>query len=48
LEKNIEDYKSKLLETWEELPPYFVTSSANQTGRDEILNYIQSINETLV
>ncbi|MBZ9779024.1 ribosome biogenesis GTP-binding protein YihA/YsxC [Psychroflexus sp. CAK8W] len=48
LERNVEDYKSKLLETWEELPPYFVTSSANQTGRDEILNYIQSINETLV
>lgn len=48
LERNVEDYKSKLLETWEELPPYFVTSSANQTGRDEILNYIQSINETLM
>lgn len=48
LERNVEDYKSKLLETWEELPPYFVTSSANQTGRDEILNYIQSIKETLM
>lgn len=48
LEKNITTYKAKLLETWEELPPYFVTSSAHQTGREDILNYIQSINETLI
>lgn len=47
LEKNIADYKAKLAETWAELPPYFVTSSANKTGRDEILDYIQNINETL-
>ncbi|NEV93763.1 YihA family ribosome biogenesis GTP-binding protein [Psychroflexus sp. YR1-1] len=47
LEKNVAEYKAKLMETWEELPPYFITSSANQTGRDDILNYIQSINETL-
>lgn len=48
LEQNIANYKSKLMETWEELPPYFVTSSAYQTGRDEVLNYIQSINDTLI
>lgn len=48
LEKNIAEYKAKLMETWEELPPYFVTSSAHQTGRDEILNYIENINEGLV
>lgn len=47
LERNISDYKAKLMETWEDLPPYFVTSSSNQTGRDEILDYIQSINESL-
>lgn len=47
LERNIADYKAKLMETWVELPPYFVTSSANKTGREEILDYIQSINETL-
>lgn len=47
IEKNIADYKAKLTETWAELPPYFVTSSANKTGRDEILDYIQKINETL-
>ena len=47
IENNIAAYKTKLMETWEELPPYFITSSANKTGRDDILNYIQDINETL-
>jgi len=47
LEKNIATYKTKLMETWEELPPYFITSSANKTGRDDILDYIQDINGTL-
>lgn len=47
LEKNVADYKAKLMETWKELPPYFITSSSHQTGKDEILDYIQNINETL-
>ncbi|SDG68846.1 ribosome biogenesis GTP-binding protein YihA/YsxC [Psychroflexus sediminis] len=47
LDRNIAAYKAKLMETWVELPPYFITSSSNKTGRDEILNYIQSINDTL-
>ena len=40
---NIEAYQQKLLETWEELPPLFATSSEKQTGRDELLNYIEEI-----
>jgi len=47
IENNIAAYKTKLMETWEELPPYFITSSANKTGRDDILKYIQDINDTL-
>lgn len=47
LERNIAHYKAKLTETWAELPPYFVTSSANKAGRDEILDYIQNINDSL-
>lgn len=43
LKSNIEIYKQKLLESWEELPPIFVSSSEKQTGRDEILNYIEQI-----
>ncbi len=43
---NVAAYKAKLLETWEELPPIFVTSSERGDGRDTLLNYIDSINET--
>ncbi len=47
LQMNIDAYKEKLLETWEELPPIFVTSSEKAQGREELLNYIDSINKTL-
>lgn len=40
-------YLNKLEETWEELPPYFVSSSETKAGREEILDYIESINKTL-
>ena len=42
--ENIEAYKQKLLETWEELPPMFFTSSEKREGRDELLDYIDRIN----
>lgn len=44
---NVEAYKKKLSETWEELPPIMVTSSEKKQGRDEVLDYIDSINKTL-
>ena len=44
---NVEAYKKKLLETWEELPPLFLTSSEKRQGRDEVLNYIEEINRSL-
>lgn len=44
LTKNIEDYKLKMLESWEEMPNYFITSSSNGSGRDKVLNYISEIN----
>jgi len=47
VKNNIEAYKKKLLETWEELPPYFVTSAEKQDGRDDVLNYIEEINNGL-
>ena len=43
LKRNVEIYKEKMLETWEEMPQYFVTSSTDNTGRDEVLNYIDQI-----
>ena len=45
--QNVEAYKKVLSETWEELPPIFVTSSEKKQGRDEILDYIESINAGL-
>ncbi len=44
---NIKAYKEKLLESWEELPPIFTTSSEKKLGREEILDYIGQINKTL-
>ena len=45
--KNIEDYKLKMLESWEEMPNYFITSSSNGTGRDKVLNYMSEINSLI-
>jgi len=45
--ENVGRYMSKLEETWEELPPYYISSSENKTGRDEILNYIEQIQRSL-
>ena len=47
LQGNVNDYKQKLLEQWEELPPCFVTSSEKKMGRKELLDYIGGINESL-
>lgn len=44
LRENVDAYKAKLLETWIELPPIFVTSAENKTGEDELLAYIERIN----
>ena len=44
---NVEAYKAKMLETWEEMPPHFVTSAESQSGRDELLGYIEQINASL-
>ncbi len=40
-------YQQKLSETWEEMPPMFVTSAEKKTGRDDILGYIEQINNEL-
>ena len=39
-------WMEKLLDTWEELPPYFITSSSSRQGREEVLNYIEEINRS--
>ena len=45
--ENVSRYKETLSETWEELPPCFVTSSEKKQGRDEVLDYIDNINKQL-
>ena len=47
LRENVEAYKQKMLETWVELPPVFVTSAETGMGGDELLQYIESINESV-
>lgn len=43
--KAIEKYCNILLESWEELPPVFVTSSEDRRGKEELLNYIEELNK---
>ncbi len=47
LQTNVSAYLDKLKEQWEELPPYFITSSENRRGREELLDYIESINKSV-
>lgn len=47
LARNVEAYKARLLESWEELPPIFYTSSEKRQGREELLDYIDEINSSL-
>lgn len=47
LERNIEAYKAAMLEEWEEMPTYFITSSDKSIGRDDVLDYIEQINSQL-
>ncbi len=47
LERQVLENKGRLLEDWEELPPCFVSSSVKGTGKEEILDYIETILKTL-
>lgn len=40
---NVEKYTTKLLERWEELPPVFITSATNKTGKEDLLRYIEEL-----
>ncbi len=44
-EDNITSYCKTLMEQWEELPPVFITSSETYKGREEILSYIDQLNQ---
>ena len=46
-DRNFKVYSSKMMETWAEMPEYFTTSSLHKTGAEEVLEYIDTINESL-
>ena len=47
LKENVEAYKTRLLEEWEELPPVFVTSAETKLGGDELTAYIEELNDSV-
>lgn len=47
LTENVKRFLDRLAEQWEELPPHFVTSSKDRTGRDAVLEYIDTVNKSL-
>lgn len=46
-QNKVEDYKKFLMKDWEELPPIFITSAENKQGKEDLLDYIESINKDL-
>ena len=47
LQRNLQAYKEKRAEEWEEMPNIFITSSEKEVGKDDVLNYIDGLNEQL-
>ena len=47
LRMNVNNYKTEMLKSWEQLPPIFITSSETAIGKDELLKYIETINKSL-
>ena len=47
LQRNLQAYKEKLAEQWEEIPNIFITSSEKEIGKDDVLNMIDGLNEQL-
>ena len=44
---SVNRFLDTLKKQWEELPPHFISSSENKTGRQEILDYIEQVNRSL-
>ena len=47
IKKNTSEYFKTLKDDWEEMPKHFITSSEKSLGRDELLNYINQINNSI-
>ncbi|MBT3383830.1 MAG: YihA family ribosome biogenesis GTP-binding protein [Prolixibacteraceae bacterium] len=46
LEKNLKVYQEKMFETWETMPGYFISSAETGEGKEDILNFIESVNQS--
>ena len=44
--RNVDLFIETLLQTWEQAPPYFLTSATQRVGRKEILDYIGGLNNS--
>ena len=47
IEMHVADYKAIMLEAWEEMPNYFITSSSKDIGKEAVLEYIHSLNKNM-
>ena len=43
MQRNVEAFKKAMLESWEELPPYFLSSAETGRGKEEICDYIEGV-----
>jgi len=48
IENHVRDYEKIMLETWEEIPNYFITSSTKGIGKDGVLEYIDGLNSNMI
>lgn len=46
-DSSVAKFRKTLATTWDQLPPHFITSSANHIGKEEVLNYIEDIITTI-
>ncbi|MUU78847.1 ribosome biogenesis GTP-binding protein YihA/YsxC [Winogradskyella endarachnes] len=47
IERHVAEYCQELLKFWEELPPYFITSSSKTIGQEEVLGFIEATNNEI-
>lgn len=45
LQANLKAYEEKMFETWDTMPGYFASSAESSAGKDEILNFIEEVNQ---
>ena len=47
LPEQINNYINEMLKYWEQMPTYFITSSSSGLGKEDLLNYIDQINQEI-